>query len=201
VCFISTNTSTRPDCAIRAHARRSKSGRISPRNTRIPRHVGRKFDRGTQCNEIKVSANIPRPYIVRILRPHFRYSRPSLQQPWQFRSRRQPAAAPHTSGVRGRHWRPKGPEVPCALYVVLTLLRIMPLCREMIAKCRGFSRARSESGSAAIVPFSSSRNVTEAEQALHSQKYSTTLEPLNVEPSGAIRAGSASSRKSLPSVR
>ena len=51
------------------------------------------------------------------------------------------------------------------------------------------------------MPFSSRRNVIKVEQGSHSQKYSTMLEPLTVGLSDRLKAGSASSRKSLPSLR
>ena len=97
------------------------------------------------------------------------------------------------------HWPAGRPVMPAR--VVLTVLRSMHLCREMIAKSRGLARAGSESGSAVTVPFSSRRNVIEVEQASHSQKYSTILELPKVGLSDKLNAGSASSRKSLPSAR
>jgi hypothetical protein len=96
---------------------------------------------------------------------------------------------------------PRVAERNCSNQVVLqgmpTLLRSIPLCREMMAEPRGFSAAGS-GDSVTTLLSSFSRSAIEVEQASHSQKYSTVFES-RVRLSDDLSAGSASSRKSLPS--
>jgi len=57
----------------------------------------------------------------------------------------------------------------------VTLLRSLPLCREMMAKSSGLPRAPSGSETVTTVPSCPRRSAINSEHRLHSQKYSTRL--------------------------